>query len=124
MAVSQQERDYVRLLQMRDEAYHALAFIRGETRSSLDSDTLLTHALEMSLRIIGVIASRMTQTFRDANPQIAWQQYIDVSDHIIEEYRAVDLDRVWNTAYVSIPSLIAELQKLLPPEASDEMDET
>lgn len=119
MAVTRAERDHICLLHVRDEARHAPSFVKRETRASLDNDTMLAHAVEMCLRLIGVNASSLSEDFRAAHPQIAWHEFIDVSEHIISDYCNIDSDRVWETIQVSIPALIAELEKLLPPEIDD-----
>lgn len=120
MAVSDVERDYVRLLVMREEAQRAVTFSKGQTRKTLDVDRMERRALEMCVEIIGRTASRVSPTFREAHPQVEWANFIDLSQHLLEQYNAVDLDWLWNTIQVSIPELITELEKLLPPEEADE----
>jgi uncharacterized protein with HEPN domain len=83
----------------------------------LDDNIILVRALSYSIGIIGEAASRVSQEYRDATPNIPWQQIIGMRNFLIHDYAGVDLDILWNTATKSIPSLIAELESILPPKS-------
>ncbi len=38
-------------------------------------------------------------------------------DHLIHAYDTVDWDEVWKTATIDIPSLLAQIESLLPKES-------
>ena len=64
--------DRVRLLHMRNTAQQALVFAEGASRDLLDQDTKLVFALVRAVEIIGEAASRISQDFHDAHPEIPW----------------------------------------------------
>ena len=69
---SMNENDLICLRHMLDAAHEARSFVEGQTRELLDQDIMRVRALEKSTEIIGEAASKVTQEFQDANPQIPW----------------------------------------------------
>jgi len=108
--------DLVRLQHMLEAAHAAIEFIQGETRESLDKDRKLVFALVRAIEIIGEAASKVSQEFRDNHPQIPWKVIVGMRNWVIHAYFNVNLDIVWDTATKNLPILIAELEKLIPPE--------
>lgn len=74
------------------------------------------HAIERVVGTIGEAASRVSVEVREGNPQIPWAQIVGMRHRLIHGYLDVNVDRLWETVQVSIPALIIELEKLLPPE--------
>jgi len=101
---------------MQDAARKAIAFATGKTRASLEVDDMLVYALVRALEIVGEAASKVSQTFRDQNPQIPWRASIGMRNQVIHAYSQVDLDIVWDTVTYNPPKLLIELDKLLPPD--------
>jgi len=113
------ESDVVRLRHLLDAAEEVVKFTTGETRASLDHDLKLVRALSMSIGIIGEAASSISADFQNSNPPIPWHQLIGMRNFLIHAYFNIDLDILWNTATQSVPSLIIELQKLIPPAKTE-----
>ena len=101
---------------MLEAASDAQEFVSGKTRASLDTDRQFRYALRKALELIGEAASKITQETRSQYPQIAWQSMIGMRNILIHVYMHIDYDRVWQTASEDIPSLVAELEKIIPPE--------
>ena len=108
--------DHIRLRHMHDAAQQALLFIQGETRGSLDENIMLVFALVKAIEIIGEAASQVSAGFQEAHPQIPWQVIIGMRNRLIHAYFDVNLDIVWETVTEDLPPLIAELERLVPPE--------
>ena len=108
--------DHIRIRHMRDAAQQALLFIQGETRRSLDENIMLVFALVKAIEIIGEAASQVSADFQEAHPQIPWQVIIGMRNRLIHAYFDVNLDIVWETVTEDLPPLIAELERLVPPE--------
>jgi uncharacterized protein with HEPN domain len=113
------ESDLVRLRHIVDAAHEVIEFTRSESRASLDSDLKLVRALSMSISIIGEAASHLSDELREANLHIPWRQIVGMRNFVIHAYFNLDLDILWNTATESVPSLLPELVKLLPPDQQE-----
>lgn len=70
------EKDLVRFQHMLDSANAILAFTKGKTRKSLDSDRLLLSGVLRELEIIGEAAGKISQTTKDCFPHLPWRQVI------------------------------------------------
>lgn len=101
---------------MLDSAQFARLYTAGQTLETIDDEMMRLHALEHVVAIIGEGASKVSQELRDANPQIPWVQIIGMRHRLIHGYLDVNIERLWDTVQISIPALIIELEKLLPPE--------
>jgi uncharacterized protein with HEPN domain len=49
-------------------------------------------------------------------PQIPWRRMIGMRNRIIHEYDRVDLAVVWDVVQNELPSLIVELETIVPPK--------
>lgn len=111
-----QKDDLVRLGHMLDAAREALYFAQNQTRSSLDTDRKLVLALVKSIEIIGEAATNVTKEYRDNLLQIPWPKIIGMRNRLIHVYFSINLDILWKTIIEDLPPLIAELEKIIPPE--------
>lgn len=105
--------DRLRLQHMLDFAKEAVAFTTQASRADLDRNLMLLRALSMSTGIIGEAASHISEGFRDAHPEIPWRKITTMRNFLFHEYFRVDPDILWNTATVSVPELIPQLEALL-----------
>ena len=92
--------------------------MRGKTRQDLESDRLLNLALVRLLEIIGEAANRVPTAERSKHPIIPWSQIISLRNRLIHAYDQVDLDILWQIVTKDLPSLLAELEKVVPPSKS------
>lgn len=105
--------DRVRLQHMLDAANEALTFIQGRIRADLDNDRMLVLSLIRELEIIGEAASKISAETRSQNTSIPWQDISGMRNRLIHAYFDVDLDTVWSTVSRDLPTLKAELEKIL-----------
>lgn len=108
--------DLIRLRHMLDAAREAVMFAKNKTRSSLESNRMLTLSIVKDLEIIGEAASKMTKETREEFPQIPWMNIISMRNRLIHAYFDINLDIVWKTVVEDLPPLIAELEKIAPDE--------
>ncbi|MDX1993754.1 MAG: HepT-like ribonuclease domain-containing protein [bacterium] len=112
------EKDEVRLRDMLDAAHDAQSFLIGRDRQTLDEEKIFAFALVRAIELIGEAASRVTEETRSAHPQVPWKSIINMRHRMIHNYRDVDLDIVWETATVYLPTLIVQLKAILPADES------
>jgi len=74
------------------------------------------------LEIIGEAARRISQRFREKHEHIPWRQITGTRDRLIHGYDEVDLDIVWQIVTKDLPTLLAELEKILPSEQGGHME--
>ncbi len=72
--------DQVALRQMRDAAGKALIVVGGHLRPDLGEDWIGALALMQLLQIIWEAARRVSDTFRQDHPEIAWAQIIGATE--------------------------------------------
>jgi uncharacterized protein with HEPN domain len=65
--------DEIRLRHMLDAALKAVSFVKGRSRSDLDSDEKLALAVTRLLEILGEAARGLSRDFKNSNPQIEWK---------------------------------------------------
>ena len=107
------ERDETRLRDMLDAARTAVSFVAGRTWESLDSDLMFAYAAVRAIEIVGEAAARVTQPTRDQLSSIPWHNIIGMRNRVIHNYLNVDNDIVWEVLTQNLPSLIAELERIL-----------
>ena len=66
--------------------------------------------------IIGEAAGRVSQRFRDENPNVPWSEMRGMRNRVIHRYDDVDMELVWETVEQDIPRLIVQLEGLVPEE--------
>jgi uncharacterized protein with HEPN domain len=105
--------DITRLKHMLDAATKACEFTQGKSRSSLDSDEILSLAIVRLIEIIGEAAAKLSADKRNELPQIPWRDVISMRNRIVHAYFDINLDLVWQTIVEDLPDLIAELDAIL-----------
>ena len=76
-------------------------------------EELIGFAVIRALAIIGEAGNRITQATHLAYPELEWQQIVAMRNRIIHGYDTINYDIVWETATVSVPKLITDLEKIL-----------
>ena len=98
---------------MHDAAMKAVSFVAGKSRNDLDDDEKLSLALVRLVEIIGEAASKVTVEAQTRHAGIQWRDIIGTRNRLIHAYEAVNLDILWQIAVVDLPSLIAQLQRAI-----------
>ncbi len=114
-----QKDDQVRLRHMLDAAREAVHFAKGRARSDLDGDRMLSLALIKCLEIVGEAAAIISIDGRGALPAIPWSSILGMRNRLVHAYFEIDLDVVWYTTTVSLPSLIQILEGIVKPQSQE-----
>jgi uncharacterized protein with HEPN domain len=107
--------DAIRLRHMLDYAREAIALSQGRTRTDLDVDRLFNLAMTRLVEVIGESAARLSETTKQAYPQIPWAQIIAARNRLIHGYDQINLDILWDIIELDLPPLVAELEPILNP---------
>ena len=109
------ERDAAYIWDMLDSAKTLRDFVTGVSFYNYSQDKKLQLAVERSLEIIGEAARRVSETYRQAHPEIPWQSIIAQRNVLAHEYGEIKHEMIWKVATIRIPELISLLEKLIPP---------
>jgi uncharacterized protein with HEPN domain len=96
-----------RLLQM---------FVAGVAQDTFENDLMRQAAVIRQLEIMGEAARRLSEETRLKFSEIPWRQIIGMRNRLIHGYDDVDLVIVWDSIQNDLPLLIAQLEKVVPPE--------
>jgi uncharacterized protein with HEPN domain len=103
------ERDAALLLDMLLAARDALSFVEG-----LDESAFLASRLHQNAEIMGEAAGKVSDSTRDAHPEIPWRDMTNMRHRLIHGYGDVRLDIVWMVLRDHLGPLIAQLRALVP----------
>lgn len=110
------ERDAAHLLDMMKYAKRVQDLTAGRDFAQYAASYEFQHAVERVVEIIGEAASRVSEEFQRAHPEIPWRDIIGQRIVLAHRYGQVEPRRMWQTATRAIPALVEALASLLPPE--------
>ena len=101
---------------MRDRARRAVEMTAGRTRQDLEDDRVLFHALCYTVEHLSPHRKRISAATRRELSEIDFDGLSDLRRYLIEQFNAVDLDRLWAAATQTCPTIVSRLDAFLPPE--------
>ncbi len=103
------DRDAAYLWDMRDAALCVHRLIDGMDFDGFQADERTSLAIERLLQNIGEAASHVSAAGRARHPQVPWKEIIGMRNVLAHQYGAIDARRVWMSASVGVPQLLAFL---------------
>lgn len=93
---------------------------------SFASDSLVQDAVTRNLEIIGEAATHLSQETKEALPEVAWKDAIDMRNFLIHAYLIMDLEVVWRTVELDLPklkdaSVFSVRQEVLSAQTDDKL---
>jgi uncharacterized protein with HEPN domain len=111
-------RDDGYVLDMLRAARLALDFGREHTQMQFLEDVKTQSAVLHQFTVLGEAVRRVSQSFRDAHPQVPWSEIAGLRSKIIHDYDDIDLDQVWEVIERDLPALIPCLELIARTEPS------
>lgn len=108
--------DEIRLRHMLEAAREAVSFARGRVRDDLETDRQLVLSLVKDIEIVGEAAAQVTEPARAQAPDIPWQVIVAMRIRLVHAYFSINLDIVWQTVQQDLPTLIAQLERVVSSE--------
>jgi len=78
-------------------------------------DRKVQMAVERALEIIGEAARKVSDKTKAGQPAVPWKSIIAQRNVLAHEYGEIKQDRLWAVVKNHIPSLIDDLEKVIPP---------
>jgi len=97
-----------------DAACLVRTFVHNVTKDVFEGDIMRQSAVVRQLEIIGEATKRLSNEFRDSQPEIPWRKMVGMRDVLIHAYQRVDIEEVWITATKFVPDLIRQIEPLMP----------
>lgn len=111
--------DVAFLSDMLTAARQILHYTAGKRFNDFLSDDMMRRATERQLEIIGEAASRVSSATRDSNSQIPWRQIVAQRNVLAHEYGEIKVELIWKLIQTHLPTLIRELEPLVPVPPPD-----
>lgn len=109
-------RDEARLADMLIAARDAIGFVTDVSREHFLADIKTQYAVARALEILGEAANAVPEGIREDHPEVPWPGIVGMRNRLIHEYFQVRLDVVWDVVTNELPSLINQLEGIVPPE--------
>ena len=110
------ERDLGYLADVLKASRQIRKFVGEKTFEEFSQDNLTQSAVLHQFAIVGEAAGRVSTPFVVDHPELPWRKMVGMRNRVIHGYDDIDLEVVWETICVSIPSLISLIEPLLPQE--------
>jgi uncharacterized protein with HEPN domain/predicted nucleotidyltransferase len=105
---------------MLDKVRELQEIVNGKTRADYDTNRLLQLSVLHLVQTIGEAATKVSRQTRDSNPATQWAHIIGMRNVLVHRYDDVDDTVIWKTVTDDLAPLIAELERMLPPEMQAE----
>ncbi len=109
--------DYLR--DILDAVDEALQFVKGMEFEQFVADNRTNFAVVRALEIIGEAAKNIPPAVRQRYPDVPWKEMSGMRDKLIHGYFGVDLRVVWRTAQEDLPTLRAQMVRVVAEVSRD-----
>ncbi len=110
--------DRLYLHHMPERCRRIMRFISRGREAFMASEEL-QDAVIRNVEVIGEAAKRVSPGSRERMATLDWKSICGMRDVLIHDYIGVDLESVWNVAYLRIPELEAVLERFLAERPHD-----
>lgn len=108
--------DLIRFKHILEAAMEALEFVKGKSRKDFDKNRMLALSLIKEIEIIGEAVSKISNDVKEKYPHIPWSDIVGMRNYLIHAYFDIDFDMIWKTVAEDLPTLAAEIEKILSHE--------
>ena len=90
-----------------------ILYASGITEEEFLENIQLQDACIRQIEIMGEATKRISEIFKESHPEVPWKDMAGMRDKIIHDYLDVDLNIVYQTIAVDIPTLLPVIEKIL-----------
>lgn len=66
---------------------------------------LIQDAVIRNIEVIGEVAKRISDDFKNLNRDIPWRKMAGIRDVLIHDYDSIDMNILWNVVEVELPKI-------------------
>ncbi len=103
----------IRISDILDGIEHIKVYTQDMTLSEFQSDQRTIDAVLRNLEIIGEAARHTPKEITNRYPDIPWDEMRAMRNIVIHEYFGVNLNIIWHTTQVNLPSIVDRLKEIL-----------
>ena len=89
-----------------------IAHTRGKTKADIEQDELLLDSILFRIIQIAENNSKLSETFKQAHPEVPWLAIKGMRNRIVHDYGYVDLSIVYDTVTRGMPEMLDKLRAL------------
>ena len=108
------------LLDIRNAALEALAFMQGVKYHDFVANRGLVLIVQKEIEIMGEISKRVSQSFKTEHPEVPFRMMSGMRDVLVHDYAEVKYERIWLVVQDHLEPLVEQLTKLLREAGVDE----
>lgn len=105
--------DRLYLIHMRECGDRIEQYVLG-SRDTFMHSTLIQDAVLRNLQTLGQSAGRLSDTLRDAHPEVNWRGIIGLRNILVHDYLGISLVRIWEIVEHDLPELRRKVEALIP----------
>jgi uncharacterized protein with HEPN domain len=87
-------------------------YTKEMTFDEFSNDQKSIDAVVRNLEIIGEVANRLPDDFKEKHSSVEWYKVVGLRNRIIHEYFGIDLQIIWQIVHADLPSLRQILSKI------------
>ena len=108
-----EQKDTALLWDIKEAAQDILDFVEGMSSRDFETSKVVRYAVERQILVIGEAANKISDSFKENNPQIPWSAIIGQRNIIAHEYGEILVDRIWLLTQKHIPELIKQIEPFI-----------
>lgn len=105
-------RDKIIVDKMLRYATKVCEYCKGVSYDGFRSDDMRIEACVFNLSQIGELTTKLSEDFKELNPQVAWAQIYGLRNRIVHDYEGVNLRLIWEIISDDMPELVRELGEI------------
>ncbi len=117
-------RDEAYLLDILIAARKVLQYTEGVDEQAFQDSDVLQDAVMRQVQIIGEAARALSPEIRDEHPEVPWQGIVGMRNKLVHHYFRIDVPLVWEVVERDIPSLIAQIEPIVPKDDEGSQEAT
>jgi len=87
-------------------------YTKEMTFDEFSKDQKSIDAVVRNLEIIGEVANRLPDDFKEKHSSVEWYKVVGLRNRIIHEYFGIDLQIIWQIVHADLPSLRQTLSQI------------